>query len=178
MRKLILYIATSLDGKIAGPDDEVKWLEEIPNPDKSDYGYFDFYAGVDTTIMGNMTYQWIKRQDMPFPYPDTQNYVITRNTSLQDNHEVTFLSKGIAGRIRELKKEEGKDIWMIGGAGVNQFCLDAGLIDEMRVFVMPIILGEGVPLFSEGYDRRQVRLTSSTAYSSGVCELRYGLNAD
>lgn len=178
MKKLILYIATSLDGKIAGPDDDVKWLEEIPNPDKSDYGYFDFYAGVDTTIMGNTTYQWIKRQDMPFPYAVKQNYVITRNSSLEDNEEVAFLSEGIADRIRELKLGEGKDIWLIGGAGVNQFCLDANLIDEMRVFVMPIILGEGVPLFTGDYDRKKIRLISSTAYSSGVCELRYSLITD
>ncbi|MCE7993863.1 MAG: dihydrofolate reductase [Roseivirga sp.] len=176
MKKLILYIATSLDGKIAGPDDDVKWLEELPNPDKSDYGYFDFYAGVDTTIMGNTTYQWIKRQDMPFPYGGKQNYVLTRNGSLKDNEEVTFLSDDIAQRITELKREEGKDIWLIGGAGVNQFCLEANLIDEIRVFVMPIILGEGVSLFADGYDRQQLRLTSSTAYSSGVCELRYSVN--
>lgn len=178
MKKLILYIATSLDGKIAGPDDDVKWLEEIPNPDKSDYGYFDLYAGVDTTVMGNTTYQWIKRQDMPFPYPNTDNYVITRNASLQSNEEVTFLNDDIVERIKALKVGEGKDIWLIGGAGVNQFCLGAGLIDEMRVFVMPIILGEGIPLFAGGYDRKQVRLTSSTAYSSGVCELRYSLNSN
>lgn len=178
MRKLILYIAMSLDGKIAGPNDDVKWLEEVPNPDKSDYGYYGFYAGVDTTIMGNTTYRWIKRQDMPFPYADKRNFVVTRNSALEDNEEVTFLSERIVERIQELKKEEGKDIWLVGGAGVNQLCLDAGLIDEIRLFVMPVVLGEGVPLFTEGYDRKLLRLTSCTTYSSGVSELVYSLQAN
>lgn len=176
MRKLILYIAMSLDGKIAGPNDDVKWLEELPNPDKSDYGYHDFQSSLDATIMGNTTYQWIKGQDMPFPYPDTQNYVVTRNTELVSTDEVTFVNNKIEDFVEELKKEEGKDIWLIGGSGANQLCLDANLIDEMRVFVMPIILGKGVPLFAGGYDRKQIKLSSSTTYSSGACELRYELN--
>jgi dihydrofolate reductase len=175
MRKLILYIAMSLDGKIAGPQDDVKWLEELPNPDKSDYGYHDFVKSVDTTIMGNTTYQWISRQPIPFPYPDTKNYVLTRSEQ-ESNDEVTFLSKDIPGFIEQLKQKEGKNIWLIGGGGVNQVCLDAGLIDEMRVFVMPVILGEGVPLFAEGYERSGVRLISSTTYSSGVVELVYALD--
>lgn len=175
MRKLILYIAISLDGKIAGPEDDVKWLEELPNPDKSDYGYHDFVQSVDTTIMGNTTYQWIRRQPVPFPYPDTKNYVLTRSEQ-ESNDEVTFLSKDIPGFIEQLKQREGKNIWLIGGGGVNQVCLDAGLIDEMRVFVMPVILGEGVPLFAEGYERSGVRLISSKTYSSGVVELVYALN--
>ena len=75
MRKLKLYMATSLDGKIAGSKDDVKWLEEIPNPEKTDYGYYDFYRSVDTTIMGNTTYKMIENFEGKFPYPDTKNYV-------------------------------------------------------------------------------------------------------
>lgn len=178
MRKLILYIAVSLDGKIAGPDDDVSWLEEMPNPDQLDYDYTALNEQIDTTIMGNTTYRWIKKQPIPFPYIDTKNYVITRNKELESNDEVSFLSENIPEFISELQQKEGKDIWLIGGAAVNKLCLNANLIDEMRVFVMPILLGEGVPLFADGYERKLPKLISSSTYSSGVCELRYRLDRE
>ena len=174
MKKLIMYIAMSLDGRIAGPEDDVTWLDELPNPDQSDYGYHDFIKSVDTTIMGNTTYQWIKRQAMAFPYPDTTNYVLSRSRQ-ESTDEVTFVNGNVPELIKQLKEEKGKNIWLIGGGGANQVCLDAGLIDEMRVFVMPIILGEGIPLLADGYERCGLRLVSSSTYSSGVVELRYVL---
>jgi dihydrofolate reductase len=165
----------SLDGKIAGPHDDVSWLDAIPNPDQLDYGYNALQEEIDTTIMGNGTYQWIKRQPIPFPYVNTQNFVITRNQTLVDNNEVSFLKENVVTSIASLKQQEGKHIWLIGGAAVNKLCLDANLIDEMRVFVMPIILGEGLSLFSDGYDRKLMRLVSSGVHSSGVVEMKYDL---
>ena len=173
MRKLILYTAMSLDGKIAGPNDDVSWLDEVPNPEGSDYGYTEFIANIDTTIMGNTSYQWVIRQDVPWPYESTRNYVVTRNKALEDNDEVSFINEDPAGFIRDMKAGEGKDIWLIGGAGVNQLCLEAGLIDEMRVFLMPVIVGEGIGLFNPENNRQMLELIYQHSYPSGVLELRY-----
>lgn len=173
MRKLILYMAISLDGKISGPGDDVSWLDAIPNPDQTDYGYADFQQEIDTTIMGRRTYDWVMEQDMPFPYPDTENYVFTGNAQLRDNEYVGFVSADHVDFIRDLKLQGGKDIWLIGGAKVNQLCLEANLIDEFRLFVMPIILGKGTTMFDPEDQRQSLELTRSKVYQSGVMELVY-----
>ncbi|WP_420388198.1 dihydrofolate reductase family protein [Roseivirga sp.] len=173
MRKLITYIAISLDGKIADRDGGVEWLESLPHPKDEDYGYATFIQSIDTTIMGNTTYQQVLGFDVPFPYQEQTNYVLTRNTDLKDDENVLFISKDHAARIEELKKEEGKDIWLIGGGQINTLCLQAGLIDEMIVHVMPYVMGAGIPLFSNEQLMQQIRLTDSKVYSSGVMELRY-----
>ncbi len=92
-RKIILYIACSLDGKIADRTGSVSWLEELPNPDQTDYGYNDFLASVDTTIMGNKTYRHILGFGIDFPYQEKINYVITRNKTLAHDENVQYVSE-------------------------------------------------------------------------------------
>lgn len=164
----------SLDGKIAGPDDDVKWLEELPNPEKSDYGYGDFYKSVDTTIMGNSTYKMIQKFGGKFPYPDTINYVVTRDASLKDNADVSFTNDPVS-LISELKSQEGADIWLIGGGQLNSVLWNEGLVDELHVYMMPIVLGEGISLFESLPKRAALKLLHSTSYSSGVCSLIYSI---
>ena len=77
MRKIISYIAMSIDGKIAKANGDISWLEEIPNPNNDDYGYAEFYNSIDTTLMGRITYEQVIGFDVPFPYPDKTNYVFT-----------------------------------------------------------------------------------------------------
>jgi dihydrofolate reductase len=172
MRKLVLYIATSLDGKIADENHQVDWLEQMPNPEMSDYGYHDFLNNVDTTIMGNSTYRWLQRQDFPFPYSDKENFVLTKNESLTKDENVFFVSK-TEGFVEDLKSKEGKYIWLIGGGQLASHFLNQGLIDEIRLFVMPILLGDGINLFQNVNPRQQLMLLSSSTYNSGVVELRY-----
>ena len=92
MRKIISYIALSLNGKIAKKDGSVDWLESIPNPDKSDYGYENFYASIDTTIQGSSTYNQVMGWGIDFPYADKKNYVFTRKTGLENTQNVDFIS--------------------------------------------------------------------------------------
>ena len=175
MSKLVLYLAMSLDGKISGPDHDVQWLEEVPNPNKSDFGYYAFAAGISTTIMGRTTYQWVKDQGVPWPYTSTDNYVLTSDRKLEDNDEVCFISENHFDYIRDLKERADKDIWLIGGAKVNQSCLNAGLVDEVRVHVMPILLGEGTTLFTGAIDRKWLEHIETISHDPGVTELRYAV---
>jgi len=173
MRKIVLYIAISLDGKIARPDGSVDWLDAIPNPDKLDYGYSDFYKSFDTTLQGYNTYRTILNFGIPFPYPDKKNYVFTSKTNLENTEYVDFVSGDIISFIQNLKNEEGKDIWLIGGGKLNTSLFNAGLIDEFHVFVMPIVVGEGIPLFDMVPNETMLRLIGSETFSSGVIALNY-----
>ena len=92
MRKIILYTATSKDWFVAGPNGEIDWLYSIP---ETDYGYHDFYASLDITLMGAKTYRQVLGFDVPFPYPDTTNYVFTRNPDPQPAEHVVFVNKDI-----------------------------------------------------------------------------------
>lgn len=175
MRKMISYIAISLDGKIARKDGDVNWLNELPNPDNLDYGYKDFYDSIDTIIMGNDTYKVSLQLSETFPTSDKMNYVITRNKELIKDENVTFISKDIESFVTSLKQEERKNIWLMGGGMINSLMLNAHLIDELRVYVIPIILGPGIPLFSDAAITNKLKLASSQQFSSGVVELIYQL---
>jgi dihydrofolate reductase len=172
-RKIILYIACSLDGKIADHTGGVSWLESLPNPDQSDYGYTDFLASVDTVIMGNNTYRQILGFGIDFPYKKKINYVITRNKSLVQDENVQYVSEDIHGFILEVKQKPGKGIWCIGGGELIAFLLNHALLDEVRVFIMPVILGSGVPLVAELNQINHIQLIKTQTYASGAIELSY-----
>lgn len=163
----------SLDGKIADQNGSTDWLDQIPNPGENDYGYATLIESVDTTIMGNSTYQQIRSFPIPFPYSGLNNYVLTRNKSLENDEYVTFLSADFDKAIKALKHKKGKDIWLIGGSQINKMIHDYGMIDEYIIFVMPIILGSGISLFDANPDKATLRLTASKTYDSGVVELKY-----
>jgi len=177
MKKIKCYLAMSLDGKIAKPNDDVSWLDEIPNPDKSDYGYYAFYESIDTVIMGNGTYKFIQDMDVEFPYKGKPCYVITRDNSLENNEDVQFISgQEVIPFIEDLKKNGSSDIWLAGGGQVNTLFANANLIDELIIFIMPIVIGEGIPLFGKGLNQKMLTLTSSKIYKSGVIELIYNFS--
>lgn len=173
MRKIKLYIAISLNGKIAKPDGSVEWLEVIPKPDDSDYGYAEFYDSVDCTLQGHNTYKQIKSWGREFPYKGKKNYVLTADTSLDHDKDVTFISSNHIEFIHNLKEEPGRDIWLIGGGLTNATLLDAKLVDELHVFVMPVILEEGIGIFENLSRDKSLILSSSKSYSTGVIEMIY-----
>jgi dihydrofolate reductase len=173
MRKIVSYIAASLDGKIAGPDDDLSWLDEFNSPE-NDYGYKDFMSSVDTTIMGNRTYRKILTFD--FPYKDKQNFVFTQHQPESVSEYVTFIDQNQLEFIRELKKKEGKNIWLIGGGKMNTFFLKNELLDELILFVIPVILGAGIPLFETTDLYKRLSLVKFHRYSNGVTELNYHIH--
>jgi len=178
LKKIKLYIATSLNGKIAKADGSVHWLEAIPNPDKLDYGYAKFQETIDTTIQGYKTYAQIIGWDIPFPYTTTKNYVLTRKQAVIDTEHVEFITEDHIPFIQQLKAGTGKDIWLIGGGQINTMLLNAGLIDEIYIFVMPIVLSDGIELFELLPQETALQLTDTKTYDTGVVELRYTLTND
>ena len=173
MRKIKLYIATSLNGKIADENGNVDWLESIPNPEKLDYGYDEFYKNIDTTIQGYTTYKQLIDWGINFPYQEKTNYVITNKQGIKDTNYVKFISKNHINFVTQLKHSVGGDIWVVGGGKINTMLLNAKLIDELQLFIMPIIISSGTNLFENLPFETQLELSETKSYSNGVVELKY-----
>lgn len=169
MRRIILYISTSLDGYIATPDGGIDWLNEIPNPNKTDHGYTKVINSVDTVLMGGRTYHEIIGFGLSWPYKDKISYVIShRNSNVTPNENVHFITEDIVARISELKTDVGKDIWLIGGSELTTMLLNANLIDEMQLCTVPTILGDGFPLFPNKTKESQWKLIDSQIFDTGL----------
>jgi len=173
MRKVILYIAASVDGKIARADGSVDWLDEIQPPDGEDFGYGALMDRIDTTLMGRKTCQQVLSFDVPFPYSGLKNYVFTRKTDLQRHKEIDYVQTDPVDFVQKLKQQPGKDIWLIGGGQLNSLLLNSKVIDEIQLFVIPVVLGAGIPLFHAATQTRRLQLTSQKSFSNGVVELNY-----
>ena len=171
--KLTIYIAASLNNRIATVDGSVDWLDTIPHPKGEDYGYYKFYETIDTTIMGYSTYAQVKGWDIPFPYKDKKNYVITSKSDLAIDPDVEFISNDHINFVERLKHSSKKDIWLVGGGKANTMLLNAGLVDELIIHIMPIILNGGIEIFEGEPNLNQLELLSSISYESGAVELRY-----
>jgi dihydrofolate reductase len=165
-RKIILFIATSLDGMIARADGGIDWLFT-----DQDYGYAAFYESVDTLIMGRKTFE----QALSFgeyPYPGKQAYVLSRRRFKTDRPDVE-VTADLPGLLRSLRANPGQHIWCVGGAEIAKQLFELGEIDELRLFLHPIILGHGLSLF-DGLKRDiKLRLTGTHAFDSGLVEVHY-----
>ncbi len=173
MKKIILYIATSLNGYIAKANGSVDWLEGIPNPHNENYGYNDLLDLIDTTIQGNNTYRQILDWGIDFPYKGKDNYVITQNANLVSDENVTYISSDHLNFIEKLKNGSGKNIWLVGGGKVNSLLLNNGLIDEIHQFIMPIVIEDGIKLFDSVKEGLSLKIVDTKVYKSGVIRYRY-----
>ena len=139
MKKIILYIAASLDQRIAEPDGGLEWLTKFPDPEKTDYGYKDLLASVDTVIIGGRSYRELLNMDVIWPYPEQTTYVVSRhNWSTKDN--ISFITDNVIETIAGLRNQAGKDILLAGGGELISMLLTADLIDEMQIVYIPVIL--------------------------------------
>lgn len=174
MSQLKLFIAASLDGKIARPDGSVSWLEEYPNPDGEDYGYGKFYAGVGAVVMGRKTYAEILGFDVPWPYANASTYVITSDGELETPTPNTSLLHSIdTDAIRQIAKSTKGYVWVVGGGEIISAFLAAGLVDELTLTVIPRILGAGIPLFPPSTPETHLELKSAQSFPSGFVNLVY-----
>lgn len=170
-RKLILYIATSLDGYIARPDGDIGWLSSVEAPPE-DYGYGDFVRTVDTIIMGRKTYEKVLSFGIPWPHQGRKCYVLSASRTGK-NEEVEFYGGDVGDLVAEIRKSPGADIYCDGGAAVVGALMQKDLIDRYVISIIPVLLGDGIPLFRPGRPEHAVALTHSTAYPSGLVQLHY-----
>jgi dihydrofolate reductase len=172
-RKIIVYIATSADGYIARPDGGVEWLNR-PRP-KGNYGMGTFFRSIDAILWGRKTY------DLGLEMgggnlgvgPGVKNYVFSRRPPRSPAAGVEFVRAPIRDFAKRLRATPGKNIWMMGGGGIIGSFLDEGEIDEFDIHVIPIFIGEGIPLIAPRHRNVPLKLRSVSRYADGVVRLHY-----
>ena len=185
MRPLVSFMHVSLDGFVAGPNGEMDWI-------KVDEEIFD-YAGQrtsesDTALYGRVTYQmmeayWPTAADQPNAskhdkehsawYSKVDKVIISKTMQGQQLPNTIVISDDIAHRINALKQQGDKEIIIFGSPGASHTLMQHGLIDEFWLFINPIILGQGIPLFKDVQSITKLKLVTSSTFNSGVVCLHY-----
>lgn len=174
MSKIILYIASSLDGFIAGRNGDISWLDAY-QVEGEDYGYSEFLKTIDIIVMGSKTYEQLLNFGS-WPYEGVKTYIMTRRQLEQaDKAKVEFYSGDLDSFVPGIRRESHKDIWLVGGASLAQSFLKHSLIDEMVLSIIPVILGDGIPLFGRTQKELRLKLLKSGSYNNGVVQLHYEL---
>lgn len=173
MRKVVLYIAMSLDGYIADRDGGVDWLSGQNQSADNQDSYSEFIKNVDTVIMGWNTYQQVTTELSPdsWPYAQQKTYVITHRQHKATNN-IIFTAQNPGALLDMLQSQPGKDIWICGGAHLVQQLIKADLIDEYYISVIPTLLGSGIPLFTADAPEIKLKLICSQNYN-GIVKLIY-----
>ena len=175
-KKIILYIATSLDGFIAKKDGSIDFLdpdnksgEGSGNNSKDDYGYNEFYSSIGAIIMGNTTYKQVgDTKEFEEYYKDKPVFVFSREPKAKKKN-VTFVHEDVKEFVKKLKS----DTWLVGGASLLNEFLKNGLVDKFIITIIPVLLGEGIPLFKGDSNEKNLRLIDVKSYDSGVVQLSY-----
>ena len=173
MRTLSLFIAASLDGYIAKPDDDLSFLNVVEK-EGEDYGYASFTSTIDTIILGRRTYDWVLGKIGPSHYDNGERnvYVITR-TERPGIGKTKFYTGDLTELVRQLKSESGKNIYCDGGAEIINELLKNDLIDEFIISVVPVLVGNGTRLFKDGRPEQQLELVNTKTFDTGLTQLHY-----
>lgn len=174
MRKTVLYIAMSLDGYIASKDGGVEWLGGDGSDNENEGSYSSFFDTIDTVVLGYKTYNQIRTELSPdvWMYADKTSYVITHKRI--ENRENILFCNNLSLLIKNLKKQNGKDIWICGGAEIVNELLELNLIDRFCITIIPTILGDGIRLFHQQKKELLLKLISTQSYN-GMTDLIYEL---
>jgi dihydrofolate reductase len=165
-----VFLAASLDGFIARRDGSFDWLEQLARLDKYDNGYAQFMATVDTLVIGRNTYD-VVRGFAAWPFAGKRCLVLTTRAAVAAHGE-EFVAGGARDLAERLTRDGARHAYIDGGIVVRQF-LDAGLVDDLTISIMPIILGAGIPLFVAGGVEQRLVLDEQRAWPTGVVQLRY-----
>ena len=169
MARIVYYVAASLDGFIADSAGRVDWL---PDAESGDCGYAAFYAGVEALVMGRRTYDQVLSFGK-WPYPGKPTYVFTHSPPHDCPPNVQFVLRSAVDFWQDIAARHSGTVWLVGGADLADQFRQSGLIDEYQVFVIPTILGQGVPLFSGSGLHTRLELDSAQTHADGVVQLRY-----
>ena len=175
MPRIKLYIATSLDGFIARENGSIDWLTEYENNPETDYGYSKFYSSIGTVLMGRKTYEQVLGFGN-WPYKEKNSYVFTRwKENLHREGNVEFVSEDIREFVSQLKESTEEDIWLVGGSQLIKAFLEKNLVQDLIVFIVPIILGSGIPLFDHIGREVRLKIEKIEKYENGLVKMEYEL---
>ncbi|WP_313891836.1 dihydrofolate reductase family protein [Psychrobacillus sp.] len=180
-RRIILDLAVTLDGFIEGKNGEVDWC--IMDPDM---GFTNFLDQIDTILYGRKSYDLWGQYNPRTEDSDSEKemwelvhskkkYVFSRTQIGMDNRAI-FIQDNILEEVNKLKGKAGKDIWLYGGASLITTFINLGLVDEFRLSIHPVILGEGKPMFIDIKQRLNLKIVNTRTFSSGVVQVIYHYN--
>ena len=173
-RSVIVHIAASADGFIARSDGDLEWLTSRPAP-AGFYGMEAFTKSIDTRVLGRKTYEASLRLGAKFD-STSRTIVFSRHAPPADTPAgVEFVNGPIGPFVRRLRELPGKDIWLMGGGDLIGSFLDEEAIDEFVLSVVPVFIGDGIPLLGRRPRQVQLELTSSERFADGLVQLHYRL---
>ena len=180
-RKIILDLAVTLDGFIEGKNGEVDWCIM-----DAEMGFINFLNQIDTIFYGRKSYElWGEfTPEIEDSNTDKEMWELIRNkeknlfskTQKGTNQKEKYINDNILEEVNILKNKPGKDIWLYGGSSIITTFINLGLVDEFRLSVHPVILGEGKLLFTDIKQRLNLNMVDTKTFSSGVVQLIYQLN--
>ena len=168
MRKVVLGLGISLDGYIARPDGTVDFLF-MPK----DYSMGPFFATIDTAIMGRKTYDVALKMGGGFGDSKMKSYVFSRTQPSGERGSVSFVNESPKSFVEKLRKSSGKNIWLMGGGELARDFLKDDVVDELYIGMVPVLIGEGLPLFPSGFPQREFTLLENKTFSRSMIALKY-----
>jgi dihydrofolate reductase len=167
MRRIRYAVAASLDGFIAGPNGEFDWIIMDPEID-----FAAIYKQFDTVLMGRRSFEAAGGGAWGY---GMKTFVISRTLCQQDHPGVTIVGDNVQQTLTALRKQPGKDIWLFGGGLLFRSLLEMGLVDTVEVGLIPVLLGDGIPLLPAPFKQARLKLTSHKIYKSGIVGLEYSV---
>ena len=169
MRKIVLGLGISLDGYIARPDGSVDFLF-MPK----DYSMAPFFKTIDVAILGRKTYDvGVRMSGGKFDGQGLNCYVFSRSQPAGEHGGANFVNEPLAKFVQSLRKRPGKNIWLMGGGELAREFLKDDLVDELYLGIVPVLIGEGIPLFPSRFPQREFSLLENKTYSRGLIALKY-----
>jgi dihydrofolate reductase len=170
MRKVILGLGISIDGYIARRDGTFDFLF-MPRDFMDEFAAFN--ASIDVAIMGRKTYDVVKAMGGAGSGSKVKHYVLSRTLLSGERDGLTFVNVSPKKLVDEIRRGKGKDVWLMGGGEVARDFLQADLVDEIHLGIVPVLLGEGLPLFPSGFPQRNFALMENKSFSRGLISLKY-----
>jgi dihydrofolate reductase len=167
---VILYIAVSLDGYIARLNGDVDWLNDFENG--QDYGYKSFLESIDALLIGRKTYEQILTFG-DWPYSSKPSWVFSHRKFENKNPEISITSQPPESLLSKFEKKGFNQVWLVGGANLLDYFIKKNLISDYILSIMPTILGQGIPLFTEQHIERKLEIAAIKDYPNGVVQVHY-----
>lgn len=176
MARIVGYIASSLDGFIVDSEGSLKWLYEAA-VELGEHHYDLFIKRIRTVVMGRATYDWLLGENVRDPYPSQRTIVVT-STPLDAPDHIERWDKGVDALVERLRALDDGDVWMLGGGRLQMAFMERGALDEIEIYLMPVIIGGGAPLFPPTGFHAKPKLLSAKELGGGGVRLHYAFGTN
>jgi len=171
MRRVRYAVAASLDGFIAGPQGEADWIVQDPDID-----FRELFAQFDSFLIGRLTYEAMIRGGRA-TIPGKQVFVFSRTLRPKDHPDVTIVAENAGEVVRKLRQQPGADIWLFGGGSLFRSLLESDVVDTIEVGLIPVLLGDGIPLVPGPAQQVGLTLTGQRVYpKTGIVSVQYAVH--